>query len=1151
MSTSHGRLLPVTNRKAIDSSGRIASLYDAYKDLIFESINLSMKGKRCQEIKSRKCMIINGNRDQKENILKTIGVENELRLSLSLNLRDKTGLAEILDYSNPINEYTRFFYYFYLGREEQVGDNPIRISYSDKPTKPPIGTTHIITGIKTGIEIIAVLQLTSDTQRIVEIDNALQQLRTFLLNDDKILKLTQQEENLLTNSIHTKIYSNTHDLRDINRLDDVCRFLKQAQNKTINDIVYYILRPINWLYPFYTGPGVEFISLPEHLSNNIEEYVLQLRDDILKLKKCIKEDLLKLLNGYLKDRLSNLNQQWFAVNKKYTNEIDRLSKLVTGVRSGQTSISTVEQTLESDQKIQLQHMIHDLKQNINDLQQKGYFISDLDRLKFQYLNVADYGIDSVDNERTIECKLMPNYERDWVLCSNDSLNETNPSQLDHLRHGMIEELKYNPNIRLLYADFSYCSFELQYMLKLPSDKHYQPNNKSKSTPKIRSSMELSTNTSPRTKVFTDTNEPLVQPPKPQTSTTMPTEARAYQLKPSKSENSYQASTNLPTVHSLSNATQTSLLSQNKPYTSSPRPIETQRNGFKAAKIESSYPESIQPHRISQLSQTTHTSTSPGSKSHTSIPVSDKERTLNLSTKKKQNLNTSSSPDMDTINILLLGETGVGKSTFINAFVNYLTFERLDEAETSQPVVLMPVSFMITTGNDFEEHIVKFGDSDDSSNEDFSHAGQSVTQRCKSYTFQMGATYQRKLRIIDTPGFGDTRGIEQDDMNMQHILEYINNLTHLNAICILLKPNASRLNIFFRSCFTQLFSLLDPNALNNIIFCFTNARSTFYTPGDTAPLLKKMLTSLSIGNVPFSKKNVFCFDSESFRYLVARQNKIRFDNNEKEEYEMSWKTSVSESKRLVDYIRKDVTAYPIDNNLQSMKHAQFTILGMVRPILETMRNILRNLLLKKFYSSALSIELHPKVLDHPITVCLLCKGDVKKIGNFLIANDISHQIKKKCRTCSCPPNQHITLEYLLEYMFVRSAPTHNEREILAQLLRASAEFSYFLIHIARASEDDLFLSGLLQMIKQEANLVNNQNMNDMNSELVAALNELQVGYVNRMTEIKSNKELNNLSFIYKRINDISKYPIMREQLAAIKAGRMRIMMENEYKAPKRH
>ncbi|CAF4064871.1 unnamed protein product, partial [Rotaria sordida] len=83
---------------------------------------------------------------------------------------------------------------------------------------------------------------------------------------------------------------------------------------------------------------------------------------------------------------------------------------------------------------------------------------------------------------------------------------------------------------------------------------------------------------------------------------------------------------------------------------------------------------------------------------------------------------------------------------------------------------------------------------------------------------------------------------------------------------------------------------DQNALNNIIFCFTNSRSTFYTPGDTAPLLKKMLNSLSIGNVPFKKENTFCFDSESFRYLVALQNGISFNNDEKHEYEMSWSTS---------------------------------------------------------------------------------------------------------------------------------------------------------------------------------------------------------------------------------------------------------------------
>ncbi|CAF3952338.1 unnamed protein product, partial [Rotaria sp. Silwood1] len=319
----------------------------------------------------------------------------------------------------------------------------------------------------------------------------------------------------------------------------------------------------------------------------------------------------------------------------------------------------------------------------------------------------------------------------------------------------------------------------------------------------------------------------------------------------------------------------------------------------------------------------------------------------------------STPSVNTINILLLGETGVGKSTFINAFVNYLKFGSLEKARTGKPIILIPVSFIVTVGDNFEEHIVKFGNIDNSNNEDFDHPGQSVTQRCKSYLFHLDETNTNTLRIIDTPGFGDTRGLEQDNFNMQHILEYINNLTHLNAICFLLKPNTSRLNIFFRTCITQLFSLLDRNAFNNIIFCFTNSRSTFYTPGDTAPALKQMLISLSIGDVPFKKDNTFCFDSESFRYLVALQNGIPFNDDEKHEYEISWSMSVNESNRLIGYICRYVTIYRIDNNLQSMKRAQFEIDDMVRPILEAIRNILRNYILYKMNLLRTSIVLCPR------------------------------------------------------------------------------------------------------------------------------------------------------------------------------------------------
>jgi hypothetical protein len=90
--------------------------------------------------------------------------------------------------------------------------------------------------------------------------------------------------------------------------------------------------------------------------------------------------------------------------------------------------------------------------------------------------------------------------------------------------------------------------------------------------------------------------------------------------------------------------------------------------------------------------------------------------------------------------------------------------------------------------------------------------------------------------------------------MKDILQYVNNLTYLNAVCFRLKPNSSESHTFFRICFTQLIDLLGPSVRENIIFCFTNGRSTFYTPGDNAYLLKAMLKSLSMNDIPFKKEN---------------------------------------------------------------------------------------------------------------------------------------------------------------------------------------------------------------------------------------------------------------------------------------------------------
>jgi GTP-binding protein EngB required for normal cell division len=974
---------------AIDPSGHLGSYYDGYRDGVFNQLVVRDEDKLSALPKTIQCQLKKGDKSQNGKLLKLINMHEELRLSVLLRSELRNGIASIIDYPHQVDECTRFLCYNYVHQKEQISDQIMKIRKMDKSCTPSAATTHIITGVNYGIDVVVALQLPSLNEVGKSIDDVLERICVSLNNDQDVLALISDNEQLLKEITDTTVYSNIPCLMEMSTLREVCSYIDTNKSETMNYPIIYILRPIKWMFPEYMGHGVNFTSTPSAVREKIEQYLIEFSNTLENLKYTLDVTVTKRLGGNLDKQLCDAQHQLSNLNKTYVSTVERLQNLIFEIHKNRSKESTVDQTLKNI-KDKTSKDIKELTQLVKQLDEKGQVIIDLEKKNFKYRNAVEHHVSEKDNDQTWIRKLRKNNRPTRIFCTNDQLNKKNQRKYTEHRRQLIEERKANSDLEIVYADFTYCSFELNAM-------------------------------------------------------TIPT------LKLSKTNKKKNETARKPT------------------------------------------------------------------------PPSPKTKTSALTTD-------------EFINILLLGETGVGKSTFINAFVNYLTSETFERAQSNEPVVLIPVSFLLTTGNNFDEHIVKFGDFVSSHNEDFDNPGESVTQHCKSYEFHLNRDDGKKLRIIDTPGFGDTRGLGQDDLNMEDILKYINTLTHLNAVCFLLKPNASEIHTFFRMCFTQLIDLLGPSVRENIIFCFTNARSTFYTPGDTAPLLKTMLKSLSMNDIPFKQENTYCFDNEAFRYLVALKNNIQFNDDEEHDYKMSWSNSVKQSNRLINYICTQLDVCSMDNQWKSIKHAQIEVIHMIRPMLEAMRNILRNIILCKIESTKKSIKLSPKPIHRPGAICSLCTPYPIRVGNFWIIREITHEFRKKCFDCSCPTDQHVQINYILYFEDSDTPQNYQQKEMIDMAYRlclAGAEFDYFLSHVSRSSKDDPFWIGLMRMIDEENDLCKNQKPNRLNSQLFKDLNELKCQYEERIENLKLNPQQTALPNIYKWITSIREYPTIQEQLDAIK------------------
>jgi hypothetical protein len=124
--------------------------------------------------------------------------------------------------------------------------------------------------------------------------------------------------------------------------------------------------------------------------------------------------------------------------------------------------------------------------------------------------------------------------------------------------------------------------------------------------------------------------------------------------------------------------------------------------------------------------------------------------------------------------------------------------------------------------------------------------------------------------------------------------------------------------------------------------------------------------------------------------------------EKYAFEKSWLRSVDESKRLRDFLSEELYPYRKNIEWQSIEAAQCQITSMIRPMLEAIRNILRNILL---YDINSSIKLSASCVERPAMICYTYDRTLERVGEFWILSDYLH-----------PSSNMVSIENILKSFF---------------------------------------------------------------------------------------------------------------------------------------
>ena len=357
--------------------------------------------------------------------------------------------------------------------------------------------------------------------------------------------------------------------------------------------------------------------------------------------------------------------------------------------------------------------------------------------------------------------------------------------------------------------------------------------------------------------------------------------------------------------------------------------------------------------------------------------------------------------------LVIGETGNGKTTLINSFLN--------------------VVMGITIDTDFRYVIVE---------EDDNSQIHSKTKNVNIYNIKGkdGSLFQ----IIDTPGYNDTQGMPQDKIISQKIFEaFQTQLTSINAICFVVKSDAFRLSPTQKYIFHSILDLFGDDVKENFIamltFCDGGNSLVINTLKNKESIYSKIIPHVK--NPWYYKFNNSAFFSlkrkEKFTEMfwdLGKESFINFISRLKELPKKSLSQSIEVGKErqklegLIIMLQQKLKLFL--NNVEQCK-LEYKIINDLNKDIKDSQNYKVDIIVPKIEKEQLKPGIHT-------TACLQCnrtchdncniKQDEYKYNCWAMDKN-----SKKCRICpnKCNWSLHKNIPYIIKYYSEKKTITLEE------------------------------------------------------------------------------------------------------------------------------